>query len=112
MIGTFEVILNALSRRNHLASVIEASTQNRYRMRSMIAALRKDAGQPGYNPGLRFAEVEYKDAVSQGVQGYIYWIVPSANPGQRKLLYTVQTVQNWNPVGDFWSPGWVNGLRQ
>jgi hypothetical protein len=125
MIGTFEKVLDSLNRRNHHTCwLLEASTGNYYRAKSLQGSLQKQPNEPGYNPGLRFAEVEYVDRVYQGCQGFISWVVPPgwtpqtgqpaipANPGQRLLLYTVVTVQNWVPSGDYWRPDRVNGLRQ
>lgn len=112
MIGTFEVILNALQRRNHCLILQELSTGNWYRGRTLLTSLEKQPNEPGFNPGLRFAEVEYRNDVSEGTQGFIGWIVPNANPGQRQWLYRVSTVQNWNSNGPWWQPDLVNGMRQ
>lgn len=124
VVGTFESVCTHLRRRNILASVQEISTGNFYRISALLSKLRVDFGQPGYNPNLRFAEVEYVDKVSEGTQGFINWIVPEgwtgqtgqpaipANPGQRLPLYRVITTQHWNPAGPNWQPDWVNGQRQ
>jgi hypothetical protein len=121
MFGRFEVVLNALQRRNHKVVLQELSTGNWYRGRTLLKSLQVQPDEPGYNPGLRFAEVEYRDQVQEGTQGFIGWIVPNGNPGQRLWLYRVSTVQNWvspastNPVGTpgyYWQPDLVNGQRQ
>jgi hypothetical protein len=111
MLGTFEKVLSYLRRRNRTAWAIEASTGNYYRVGSLLSSLQKQPDEPGYNPGLRFSQVEYKDAVYQGTQGFISWVVPT-NPGQRKLLYIITTAPNWVSIGDYWRPDRVNGFRQ
>jgi hypothetical protein len=112
MLGTFEKVLSYLRRRNHTAWAIEASTGNYYRVGSLLSSLQKQPNEPGYNPGLRFAEVDYEDRVYQGTQGFVSWVVPNANPSQRKLLYIITTAPNWVSIGDYWRPDRVNGFRQ
>lgn len=112
MIGRFDVVLSHLRRRNRTFILQELSTGNYYRGSAILASLLKDPNEPGYNPGLRFAEVEYRNDVSQGTQGFIGWLVPNKNPGQRLWLYRVATTQDWvNPPGE-WIPDLVNGMRQ
>jgi hypothetical protein len=112
MIGRFDVVLNALRRRNRTFVLQEISTTNWYKGSAILASLLKQPNEPGYNPGLRFAEVEYINDVYQGTQGFISWVVPNTNPGQRLPLYRVSTVQNWNSSGAWWQPDLVNGHRQ
>lgn len=122
MIGTFEVILNYLQRRNINCTLQELSTGNLYRARTLLTSLQVQPNEPGFNPNLRFAECEYRDDVAQATQGFIGWLAPG-NPGTRKWLYRVATTQVWNPSGGpaagdpypggpWWNPDLVNTLRQ
>jgi hypothetical protein len=112
IVGRFDTVLNALRIMRHTFILQEISTGNWYRGTTLLSSLLKQPNEPGYNPGLRFAEVEYTDRVYQGTQGFISWIVPGGNPGQRLPLYRVSTVQNWNAAGPWWRPDLVNGARQ
>jgi hypothetical protein len=108
--GRFDTIINDLINRDINASVIEASTGNRYTLRAMLEAIQVGPRDPRYNPGLRFALVTFVVRQSEGIIGYIYWLQPGTT--NKLLLYTVISTQQWQTIGNYWRPDWVNTERQ
>jgi hypothetical protein len=93
-LGRFDVIANAIIRRDPTTIVQEASTGNYYFLRDILDPLLVSTQDPTYNPGLRFAYMEWLQD-----QGTISWVTPT---GSRQLLYTIITTMQWQ--NGFWVP--------
>jgi hypothetical protein len=86
-LGRFDVIANAIIRRDPTTIVQEASTGNYYFLKDILDPLLVSTQDPTYNPGLRFAYMEWLQD-----QGTISWVTPT---GSRQLLYTIITTMQW-----------------
>jgi hypothetical protein len=85
--GRFDVIANAIIRRDPTTIVQESSTGNYYFLKDILDPLLVSTQDPTYNPGLRFANMEWLQD-----QGTISWVTPT---GSRQLLYTIITTMQW-----------------